>query len=44
MAIRGSPAKGVDWVNRCVGTNPTFSANKMDRKAVFFVGIKEGGI
>ncbi len=26
MAIRGSPAKGVDWVYRCQGSNPCFSA------------------
>lgn len=28
VAVRGSPAKGVDWGNRCVGSNPTFSANR----------------
>ena len=28
VAIRGSPAKGVDWVYRCVGSNPTFSAKQ----------------
>ncbi len=25
-AVRGSPAKGVDWVYRCEGSNPSFSA------------------
>ena len=24
---RGSPAKGLGWVNRCEGSNPSFSAN-----------------
>ena len=36
MAIRGSPAKGVDWDNRCVGSNPTFSAKKKRASALFF--------
>ena len=26
MAIRGSPAKGVDGLKPCVGSNPTFRA------------------
>ena len=28
MAVRGSPAKGVDWGDWCEGSNPSFSATK----------------
>ena len=28
VAIRGSPAKGVDGLKPCVGSNPTFRARK----------------
>ena len=46
MAVRGSPAKGVDWGNRCVGSNPTFSATKEHSKECSFVlnkGDLKGG-
>ena len=39
MAIRGSPAKGVDWGNRCVGSNPTFSATKKAVLATAFLVV-----
>ena len=29
---RGSPAKGVDWGNRCEGSNPSFSAKRPPHK------------
>ena len=41
MAVRGSPAKGVDWGNRCVGSNPTFSATKERSRECSF-DIMEG--
>ena len=28
---RGSPAKGLGWVNRCEGSNPSFSANFLNK-------------
>ena len=39
VAVRGSPAKGVDWGNRCVGSNPTFSAKPSEStvRAVFII-------
>ena len=42
MAIRGSPAKGVDWDDRCVGSNPTFSAKQRGGQfALLFAYQKE---